>query len=80
MAKIDKNENREESHNASYVPLFLSLAFQKEKVDLVSAMCAITKTNGHLALFEKKPFAKLPHVKHLLSKCNQVDGENYYQN
>ena len=80
LAKIDKNENREESHNASYVPLFLSLAFQKEKVDLVSAMCAITKTNGHLALFEKKPFAKLPHVKHLLSKCNQVDGENYYQN
>ena len=59
---------------------FLSLAFQKKKVDIVSAMLAITKINEHLALLEKKPFTKLPHVKHLLSKCNQIDGENYYQN
>ena len=62
------------------IPSFLSLAFQKEKVDIVSAMFAITKTNEHLALFEKKPFAKLPRMKYLLSKCNQIDGENYYQN
>lgn len=43
-------------------------------------MHAITKTNKHLALFEKKPFTKPPCVKHLLSKCNQIDGENYCQN
>ena len=62
------------------IPLFLSHALQKEKVNLVSAMRAITKTNKHLALFKKKPFTKIPHVKHLPSKCNQIDGENYYQN
>ena len=61
-------------------PLFLSLAFQKKKVDIVSAMLAITKISKNLALLEKKPFTKLPRVKHLLSKCNQIDGENYYQN
>ena len=60
-------------------PSLLPLAFQKKKVDIVSAMCAITKINEHLALLEKKPFAKLPHVKHLLSKCNQIDRENSYQ-
>ena len=62
------------------IPSVLSIAFQKEKVDTVSAMHSITKTNKRLILFEKKPFAKLPHLKHLLSKCNQVDGENYCQN
>ena len=59
-------------------PLFLSLAFQMKKVDIVSAMLAITKISKNLALLEKKPFTKLPRVKHLLSKCNQIDGENYY--
>ena len=63
--------------NLLEISSFLSLAFQKEKV---SSMRAITKTNELQVLFEKKPFAKLPHVKHLLSKCNQIDGENYYQN
>ena len=33
---------------------FLSLAFQKEKVNIVSAMRVITKTNDYLVLFEKK--------------------------
>ena len=62
------------------IPSFLSLAFQKEKIENLSTIRAITKTKKHIALFEQKPFAKLPHVKHLLSKCNQIDGENYYQN
>ena len=59
---------------------FLSLAFQKEKVNIVSAMRVITKTNDYLVLFEKKQFAKLPCVKHLLSKCDQIVGENSHQN
>ena len=42
-------------------------------------MRAITKTNKRL-VFKKKPFAKRPRLKHLLSKCNQIYGENYYQN
>ena len=47
------------------IPSFLSLAFQKEKVDTVTAMHEITKTNKHvLLLFEMEPFTKLPHVKH----------------
>ena len=46
------------------IPSFLSLALQKEKVDTVTAMHAITKTNKHVLLFEMKPFTKLPHVKH----------------
>ena len=62
------------------IPSVLSIVFQKEKVDIVSTMHSITKTNKRLILFEKKPFAKLPHLKYLLSKCNQVDGENYCQN
>ena len=33
---------------------FLSLAFQKEKVNIVSAMRVITKTNDYLVLFKKK--------------------------
>ena len=57
----------------------LLVAPQKEKVDM-SAIPAITKTNVRLVLLEKKPFAKLSCVKHLLSKCNQTDGENYKQN
>ena len=32
---------------------FLSLAFQKEKVNIVSAMRVITKTNDYLVLFKK---------------------------
>ena len=32
------------------IPSFLSLAFQKGKVDIVSAMHAITKTNKHLSI------------------------------
>lgn len=63
--------------NLLEISSFLSLAFQKEKV---SSMRAITKTNELQVLFEKKPFAKLPHVKHLLSKCSKTDGKNYYQN
>ena len=39
----------------------------------------LLKPTSILALFEKKPFAKLPCVKYLSSKCNQIDGENYYQ-
>ena len=35
------------------ISLFFSLAFQKEKIDLVSSMHAITKSNKHLALFSK---------------------------
>ena len=46
----------------------------------MSAMYAVTKTNERVVLFEKKPFAKIPHVKHWLSKCNQIDSENYCQN
>ena len=46
------------------IPSFLSLAFQKEKVDTVTAMHAITKTNKYVLLFEMKPFTKLLHVKH----------------
>ena len=58
----------------------LSLTFQKEKEDTSSAMCAIIKTKECLVLFENNQFAKFPHVKHLLSKCNQIHGENYYHN
>ena len=53
--------------------------FPKGKSRHCVSLGAITKTNKRLVLFEKKPFAKLPRVKHLLSKYNQTDGVNYYQ-
>ena len=67
-------------HRLARNPFIFITFFPKGKVDIVSPMPAIMKNNKCLVLFKKKPFAKLPRVKHLLSKCNQMDGENYYQN
>ena len=54
-------------HRLARNPFIFITFFPKGKVDIVSPMPAIMKNNKCLVLFKKKPFAKLPRVKHLLS-------------
>ena len=57
----------------------LSLSFQGEKVDTVEAMRCLNKIKGRLDLFDKKTFAKLPHVKNPVGKITLVKGIQKYQ-
>ena len=71
---------------ALFVDLFsiaskLSLAFQDNVIDSVSALRSIKKTKENLQKFENHEFEKLPFVRNFLSKF-QTDsvGDKTYQN
>ena len=43
-------------------------------------MRSLSLTRDRLAMFQRKSFEKLPHVQDLLSRIEETNGEQYYQN
>ena len=61
------------------IPSILSKCFQDEKIDPVYAMQCLNKADERFELFAQKKFEKLPHVKDLLKRVVEKDGEFCYQ-
>ena len=61
------------------IPSILSKCFQDEKIDPVCAMQCLNKADERFELFAQKKFEKLPHVKDLLKRVVEKDGEFFYQ-
>ena len=57
----------------------LSKCFQDEKIDPVYAMQCLNKADERFELFTQKKFKKLPHMKDLLKRVVEKDGEFFYQ-
>ena len=57
------------------IPSILSKCFQDEKIDPVYAMQCLNKADERFELFAQKNFEKLPHVKDLLKRMVEKDGE-----
>ena len=62
------------------IPSILSKCFQDEKIDPVYAMQCLNKADERFELFaQKKNSKKLPHMKNLLKRVVEKDGEFFYQ-
>ena len=61
------------------IPSILSKCFQDEKIDPVYAMQCLNKADERFELFAPKKFEKLPHVKDLLKRVVEKDGEFFYK-
>lgn len=56
---------------------FLSLAFQDEKIDIVSSVSRVENAYSQLKRIEKKEMEELPTVKRFLQKVEKV-GDNFF--